>query len=165
MLLAAKNRQALFDKLLPNSIAILPGATQQYRSRSVEYPFRQNSDFYYLTAFPEPHALAVFIKKDNNQKNNQFILFNRDLDEALQIWHGPIVGQEQAVEQFGANFAYSINQIDQILPELLLNKEVLYYPMFQNDQLETNLCHWHKLVLSKVKKAYNSRPDPNTPIP
>ncbi len=153
MLIAKQNRELLFDKLLPNSIAILPASTQQYRSKNIEYPFRQNSDFYYLTEFPEPNAVAVFIKQDNNHKNNQFILFNQDLDNDAQIWHGSMVGQEQAIKVFGADVAYSINKIDQILPELLLNKEILYYPMLQNMQLETNLCNWQKIAYSKIKKS------------
>lgn len=156
MLLAEHNRAALFDKLLPNSIAILPGAIQQYRSRNVEYPFRQNSDFYYLTAFPEPNALAVFIKQDNNPNNNQFILFNQDLDGLAQIWHGSIVGQQKAKQIFRADCAYSINQIDQVLPELLLNKQILYYPMLQNIQLETNLFNWQKTAFSKLKKSLSN---------
>lgn len=152
MSIAKKNREALFDKLLPNSIAILPGALIKYRSQDVEYPFRQNSDFYYLTAFPESNALAVFIKENNNSKNNQFILFNQNLDLNAEIWHGSRIGQEQAMQVFGADVAYPINQIDEILPELLLNKEILYYPMFKDTQLEASLFKWRKAALVKVKK-------------
>lgn len=153
MLIAKKNREALFDKLLPNSIAILPSAVLQYRSLDVEYPFRQNSDFYYLTAFPEPNAIAIFIKEDSNHKNNQFILFNQELDEQATIWHGSRIGQKQATGIFGADLAYSINQIDNILPELLLNKEILYYPMLQNSGLEANVCKWRTTALNGVKRT------------
>lgn len=151
MLIAKKNREALFSKLQPHSIAILPGAVIQYRNNDTEYPFRQNSDFYYLTEFPEPAAIAVFIKEDNNSKNNQFILFNQDLDHHATVWSGVRIGQEQAMQAFGADIAYSINHIDQILPQLLLNKEFLYYPMFKNTQLESSLCKWQQDPLIKNK--------------
>ena len=126
-----QHRDALFKALFPNSIAILPGAEIKYRSKDVEYPFRQNSDFYYLTAYPEPDALAVFIKEDNSNQNNihnnsgKFILFNKSLDLKHQIWHGKLLGQEQAIQQYGADEAYPIEQLEQILPQLLSGKEII----------------------------------------
>ena len=78
MLIAKQNREALFAKLLPNSIVILPGNKLKYRSNDVEYPFRQNSNFYYITKFVEPNAVAVFIKSNNKDNSDQFILFSKE---------------------------------------------------------------------------------------
>ena len=162
MLLNFKHhRYSLFNALLPNSIAILPGAGIKYRSHDVEYPFRQNSDFYYLTAYPEPDALAVFIKEDNSNQNNnynrnnsnKFILFNKSLDLKYQIWHGELLGKEQAIQQYGADIAYPIEELEQILPQLLSGKEIIYYPKFNNDyQQASSLDKFKQIIFDFFKK-------------
>lgn len=146
---------------MPNSIAILPGAGIKYRSHDVEYPFRQNSDFYYLTAYLEPDALAVFIKEDNSNQNNihnsgKFILFNKSLDLKHQIWHGELLGQEQAMQQYGADIAYPIEELEQILPKLLSGKEIIYYPKGNNInhtyQCKSNLDKFKQIILDFFKQ-------------
>ena len=154
MLIAKQNREALFAKLLPNSIVILPGNKLKYRSNDVEYPFRQNSNFYYITKFVEPNAVAVFIKSNNKDNSDQFILFSQESNLDKEIWTGPIVGQQAALELFEADLAYPINQIDLILPTLLVNKDVLYYPMFQDLELETNLYKWRNMSQQIAKSQY-----------
>ena len=154
MLIAKQNREALFAKLLPNSITILPGNKLKYRSGDVEYAFRQNSNFYYLTKFVEPNAVAVFIKSNSTHHPNQFILFNQEVNLEKEIWTGPIVGQQVALELFGADLAYSINQIDLVLPNLLVNKNILYYPMFQDLELDANLYKWRIMSQQIAKLQY-----------
>jgi Xaa-Pro aminopeptidase len=154
LLIAKQNREALFAKLLPNSIVILPGNKLKYRSNDVEYPFRQNSNFYYITKFVEPNAVAVFIKSNNKDNSDQFILFSQESNLDKEIWTGPIVGQQAALELFEADLAYPINQIDLILPTLLVNKDVLYYPMFQDLELETNLYKWRNMSQQIAKSQY-----------
>ena len=158
MLIAKQNRKALFTKLPSNSIAIIWGNKLQYRSHDVEYVFRQNSNFYYLTAFEEPNAVAVFIKTLYNEE--QFILFSQALNIDQAIWTGSIIGQKLAVELYGADLAYSIDQIDDILPELLVHKEILYYPMLQMAAIETNLLKWRN-ISQKITKAKNNYFFPN----
>ncbi len=157
MLLAKQNRENLFAKLLPNSIVILPGNKLKYRSGDVEYPFRQDNNFYYLTKFVEPNAVAVFIKSNDNQ--NQFILFNQEIDPEKEIWVGSIIGQQAVLEEFGVDIAYPINQIDLILPQLLIDKEILYYPMFQNLELDHNLHKW-RVAAQKIAKTQQSKAFP-----
>ncbi|MGD0466533.1 MAG: aminopeptidase P N-terminal domain-containing protein [Gammaproteobacteria bacterium] len=154
MLIAKQNREALFAKLLPNSIVILPGNKLKYRSNDVEYPFRQNSNFYYITKFVEPNAVAILIKSNNKDHLNQFILFSQESNLEKEIWTGPIVGQQAALELFEADLAYPINQIDLILPTLLVNKDILYYPMFQDLELETNLYKWRNMSQQIAKSQY-----------
>ena len=60
----ARRRRQLMDMMTPNSIAIVPAARERIRNRDVEYPFRQDSDFYYLTGFPEPEAVVALIRTD-----------------------------------------------------------------------------------------------------
>jgi len=153
LLIAKQNRQALFNIMQPNSIAILWGKKLQYRTHDVEYLFRQDSNFYYLTAFEEPEAIAVFIKFTASEQ--QFILFSQAKNLDQEQWSGPIIGQQLAKEIYGADLAYDILQIDNILPELLLNKAVLYYPVLQKLELENDLLKWRNLS-SKIIKAKNN---------
>ena len=159
MLIAKQNREALFTKLLPNSIVILPGNKLKYRSADVEYIFRQNSNFYYLTNFDEPNAIAVFIKSNNKGSPNQFILFSQESNSEKEIWTGPIIGQQSVLELFDVDLAYSIDQIDLILPSLLVNKDILYYPMFQDLELEANLYKW------RIKSQQIAKPQYQKPFP
>lgn len=161
MLLNVKPHQdAFFKKLLPNSIAILPGEVIKYRSKDVAYPFRQNSDFYYLTAYPEPNALAIFIKGNKNSKDyndQKFILFNQSINIAHQIWNGTLLGQEEAIRQYGADEAYPIDKLNQILPELLLGKELVYYPKFNYYDILQNTIDLFKIdYIHKLKNYLNA---------
>lgn len=137
----------------PNSIAIIWGNKLQYRNHDVEYLFRQDSNFYYLTSFEEPQAIAVFIKSSNNEE--QFLLFSQAKSSDQEVWSGPIIGQQLAKEVYGADLAYDILQIDSILPALLVNKSVLYYPMLQKLEIESDLLTWRNLSY-KVVKAKNN---------
>lgn len=158
MLIVKKHQEALFAKLQNNSIVILPGNKLKYRSNDVEYNFRQNSNFYYLTKVIEPNAVAVFIKLNDSQ--TQYILFSQELNPEQARWSGSIIGQEDAVTVFGANLAYSINQIDTVLPQLLVDKDILYYPMFQDLEVETNLYKW-KIIAKKLAKAQLNKAFPH----
>jgi len=153
--MAKQNREAFFAKLQSNSIVILPGNKLQYRSCDVEYRFRQNSNFYYLTSFDEPNAVAVFIKSNSKDHGVQFILFSQELNAEKEVWSGSVIGQHGAVELYGADLAYPVEQIDNFLPELLINKDILYYPMFQNIELENNLYKWRSLS-QKIAKTKSS---------
>jgi Xaa-Pro aminopeptidase len=155
--IAKKNRQALFDKLSPNSLAILPGAVKRYRNSDVEYPFRQDSDFYYLTEFSEPGAIAVFIKPDNNPQNNLFILFYQQQEKSHHIWHGPIMTAEKIINEFDADDSYPTNQLNKILSQLLLNKEIIYYPILQNKLHNHDyLLNWQQIFFNQADHAFSN---------
>ncbi|HEV2614420.1 MAG TPA: aminopeptidase P N-terminal domain-containing protein [Gammaproteobacteria bacterium] len=94
-------RQKLF-KYLGNKSAIINGSIEFIRNGDVHFPFRQNSDFYYLTGFNEPNAIAVF-------HDGEFILYNRPRNPEREIWEGPREGQEGAVKNYGADKAYPID--------------------------------------------------------
>jgi Xaa-Pro aminopeptidase len=94
----ARRRQTLLQRMGPGSIALLPAAASMPRNRDVHYPFRQDSDFYYLTGFPEPEALAVLIPGGDPE----FLLFCRERDPHLEIWHGRRAGPEGAMARYGA---------------------------------------------------------------
>jgi Xaa-Pro aminopeptidase len=114
-------RQKILDKLNPASIAILNGEKIKFRNQDTEYPFRQSSDFYYLTGFKEPDATLILIKDGKGQ--SEFILFCRPLKPEEEIWTGARFGTDGAKEIFGADRAFSNTELANVLPGLLEGKK------------------------------------------
>src|SRR5919197_70556 len=107
----------------PNSVAIIPAAREAVRSHDTQYRYRQNSDFWYLTGFEEPDAIAVIAPA----KEKKFTLFVRPRDLEQEIWHGYRAGVEGAVRDYGADEAFTVAEFDEKLPEILDGPRVLYY--------------------------------------
>jgi Xaa-Pro aminopeptidase len=116
----AKRRQELMSKMGNDTIAFLAAAPECIRNGDSDYLYRQNSDFYYLTGFSEPEAIAVFMP---GRKQGEFILFNRVRDPLMETWHGKRAGQAGVVEKYGADQAFPISEFENKLPELLLGYE------------------------------------------
>ncbi|MBU2967155.1 Xaa-Pro aminopeptidase [Amphritea sp. 2_MG-2023] len=135
----ALRRQQLMDKMSPGSVAIVPSASEVTRNRDVEYPFRQDSDFYYLTGFNEPDALLVLIPSENL---GQVVIFCRDRDPEMEIWHGYRAGPLGVCNQYGADHAYPIAELDERMVELLQGKERLYYSIGTHEHLDTQVHGW-----------------------
>jgi Xaa-Pro aminopeptidase len=106
-----------------NSVAIIPAAREAVRSHDTHYRYRQNSDFFYLTGFEEPEAIAVITPS----KDKKFTLFVRPRDLEQEIWTGYRAGVEGAVADYSADEAFTISEFDEKLPELMDGPEVLYY--------------------------------------
>ena len=96
-----------------NGIAILPGANLVTRNSDVDYMFRQDSDFHYLTGFDEQDAVFVLIP---GRAHGEAILFCRERDPEQERWHGKITGPERAMQLYGMDDAFPISDIDDILP-------------------------------------------------
>ncbi len=109
-------RKQLMEHIGEGCIAIIASASVRTRNRDVDYPFRQDSDFYYLTGFKEADALAVFIP---GRKEGEYILFCREFDEQKALWEGAHAGLEGATRHFGADDAFPIDDLDDILPGML----------------------------------------------
>ncbi len=122
----AKRRKTLMQMVDPNGIVILPSATEKTRNSDVHYPYRQDSDFHYLTGFPEPESVAVLVP---HGKGYEYILFCRDKDPVRETWDGRRAGQKGAVKDYGADAAYSIKNLDEHLSQLLGEFERVYYTM------------------------------------
>ena len=147
-----QRRQQLFQQLPDHSIAILPAANKIKRNADSNFLFRQNSDFYYLTGFDEPNALAVFIKEDQLQ---QFILFSHPDDPELTIWEGARIGQERTKSIYGADAAFAITDLAAKLPDLLAGKQTLYYPLGREHAVQNlllNLLHEARLKSRSAAK-------------
>src|SRR5690606_25716530 len=112
----ARRRKRLMDIVNTGSIAILPTAPLRVRNRDVHFPYRPDSDFFYLTGFPEPEAVAVLVP---DRPQGEFILFCRERDPEMETWHGRRAGLEGACEIYGADDAFPIGDMDDILPGLL----------------------------------------------
>ncbi|MDY6812539.1 MAG: aminopeptidase P N-terminal domain-containing protein [Pseudomonadota bacterium] len=135
----ARRRQELLQLLEPGSIAIIPAAHERRRNRDVHYPFRQDSDFDYLTGFPEPDALAVLAP---DREGGPYLLFVREKDPEREQWDGYRAGPQGACREFGADAAWSIGELDEVLPELLLRAERVYYALGNDAALDQRLIGW-----------------------
>ncbi len=134
-----KRRQQLMQRVGEGNIALIGSASMHTRNRDVNYPFRQDSDFYYLTGFNEPDALAVFVP---GRAQGEYILFCREFDAKKALWEGAHSGLEGATTHYDADDAFPIDDLDDILPGLLENKTKVFYPMGCNLELDHNLLEW-----------------------
>ena len=110
-------------RMAKNSVAIIPAAREAVRSHDTNYRYRQNSDFFYLTGFEEPDAIAVIAPA----KEKRLTLFVRPRDLEQEIWNGYRAGVEGAVADYSADEAFPINEFDAKLPAILDGPSVLYY--------------------------------------
>lgn len=141
-------RTHLMQDMEPNSIAILATAGEQVRNRDVNYAFRPDSDFLYLTGFWEPEAVLVLIP---NREHGEYILFCREKDETKEIWHGRRVGQEGVLAAYGADDSFPIADIDDILQGLMENKTRVYYTMGIHSDFDQRLTGWVNQLKQKVR--------------
>ena len=135
----ARHRKQLLRMMGDGGIAILPAAPVRVRNRDVEYPYRQDSDFYYLSGFPEPEAVIVLVA---GRKNGEYILFCRDKDPEQEVWHGRRHGPEVAISDFAADDAFPIDDIDDILPGLMEQCERVYHTMGLDPQFDKQVMDW-----------------------
>lgn len=144
----ARRRRDLMACMEPNSIAIVPGAREVKRNADSHYPFRQDSDFFYLTGFAEPEAVAVLIP---GRKQAEYVLFCRERDEEKELWNGYRAGQEGACRDYLADDAFPIGDIDEILPGLLEGRERVYYALGKDADFDKHVMEWVNTIRSKVR--------------
>lgn len=135
-------RRRLMRKMKRNSLAIIAAAPSCIRNRDVEYPFRQESSFHYLTGFPEPSAIAVFAPFS---KEAPYRLFVEPFDAEKAQWTGRQEGLEGAVERYGADLAYPLETFQKELDELLALSDRVYFTFGQDAQLD-------EMILEGVRK-------------
>ncbi len=127
------------------SVAILPAAPVSIRNRDVDYPYRQDSDFQYLSGFPEPEAVIVLIP---GRKHGEFILFCRERDVEMETWNGKRVGQEGACELYGADDSFPVNDLDEILPGMIEGCERVFYTMGTQPEFDQHVLQWVNKIRS-----------------
>ena len=111
---------------------ILPAAPVRFRSGDSEYAYRPDSELFYLTGWEEPNAIAVF----RGFGDDRFVLFVQPKDENAELWGGPRIGPERAVEEFGADAAYPIQEFSQRIDELLQPADRIYYRLGSHDECD-----------------------------
>ena len=148
----AKRRQEVMQ-LMGGGVAIIPTSSESVRSRDVLYPYRAASDFYYLTHFGEPDAVALLVP---GREHGEFILFCRERDPDKETWDGRRAGLEGACELYGADDAFPITDIDEIVPGLLENREKVFYSMGANDEFDSRLMTWVNEVRSKSRTGISA---------
>jgi Xaa-Pro aminopeptidase len=145
-----QRRKMLMQQMGDNTIAILPAAPVRIRNRDVEYRYRPDSDFFYLTGFHEPEAVAVIIPR---RKHGEYILFCRERDPEMETWHGYRAGLEGAQNEYGAEDAFPISDIDEILPGLLENREKVYYAMGCDPEFDQQVMKWINRLRSQSRSG------------
>ncbi|WP_312244682.1 Xaa-Pro aminopeptidase [Stutzerimonas nitrititolerans] len=146
----ARRRQTLMARMEPNSIAILPAAPMYIRNRDVEHVYRQDSDFQYLSGFPEPEAVIALIP---GREHGEYVLFCRERDPERELWDGLRAGQDGAIAHYGADDAFPIGDIDDILPGLIEGRERVYYAIGTNETFDHQLMEWIKMIRSKARQG------------
>jgi Xaa-Pro aminopeptidase len=144
----AKRRRQLMRIMGADTIAILPAAAVRYRNRDAEYPFRQDSDFFYLSGFTEPEAVAVLVP---HRHHGEYIVFCRERDPMMETWHGRRAGPEGVRARYGADDAFPIADIDDILPGLIENKERIYYSMGYSPEFDQRVMGWVNRIRARAR--------------
>ena len=140
-----ERRRRFLKRLADHEVAIIASAPTRIRNRDTEYPYRQDSDFQYLTGFAEPEALAVFAP---GREDGEYVLFCREYDPETAVWTGRHAGLDGAVNQYGADQALPITELATRLPELLENRTAIHYPMGLNETLDRTILD----ALARVRK-------------
>ena len=146
-----ERRRHLASKMR-HGVAIIPASPERVRSRDSHYPYRFDSYFYYLTGFSEPGALLVLVAGSTEADLEQ-ILFCRDKDREREIWDGFRHGPDAAREVFGFDEAYSISQLDEILPKLLADQPAVYCSLGQDRDWDTRLIGWIDRVREQARSG------------
>ena len=144
----ARRRRQLMRIMGKGGIAILPAALEKQRNSDVHYFYRPDSDFYYLTGFNEPEAVAVLVP---GRAQAEYILFVRERDPARETWDGKRAGPEGATAVYGADDAFPIGDIDDILPGLMERCERVYYAMGVHPEFDQHVISWVNTLRGQAK--------------
>jgi Xaa-Pro aminopeptidase len=148
-----KRREQLMRMVGKDGIAILPAAPVRLRSRDVEYRYRQDSDFWYLTGFAEPDAVAVLVP---GRLAGQYVLFCRDRDPEKELWDGGRAGPAGAIADFGADDAFPIDDIDDIIPGLIESCSRVYYTMGVYPDFDARIAEWINSLRSRNSRGVHT---------
>jgi Xaa-Pro aminopeptidase len=148
-----RRRRQLMRMVGTGGIAILPAAPVRKRSRDVEYNYRQDSDFFYLTGFTEPDAVAVLIP---GRPQGEYLLFCRERDPNRELWDGTRAGQDGAIADFGADDAFPIDDIDDIIPGLVEGCSRVYYTMGMYADFDAHVADWVNSLRSGLSRGVHT---------
>lgn len=144
-----ERRERLLAQMPQKSLLVLAAGDLKTRNNDAEYPFRQASNFYYLTGFNEPQALLVLHKGGEHPVT----LFCPPRDPAMEIWTGYRAGPEGCVERFGADQAFNLDEIDTRLPKMIDGIAQLLYPIARNPELDQRVKGWLEQLGRSVRSG------------
>jgi Xaa-Pro aminopeptidase len=149
----ARRRRQLMKMAGEDSIVILQAAPPRIRNSDVHYPYRQDSDFLYLTGFREPGALLVMIPGEDG---GRCVLFCRERDPEREMWDGPMTGLEAAVSEFGMDEAFNIVEMETRLRELLHDRERIYHDLGRDPLFDQRLIGWLNEFRGETRKTFHA---------
>jgi Xaa-Pro aminopeptidase len=146
----ARRRKQLMRMAADDAILVLPAAPERIRSKDTTYPYRQDSDFWYLSGFAEPEAVLVLVP---GRKHGECLLFCRERDAGKEAWDGPRAGPEGAIDAYGMDDAFPIADLDDILPGLLEGRSRVYYHFGRDSDFDLKLIGWVNRVRAQSRQG------------
>jgi Xaa-Pro aminopeptidase len=142
----ASRRRDLMAMMQGNSIAVIAAAPEKIRSKDTHYPYKQSTNLSYLSGFPEPQSVMLLIP---GRSQGEVVFFCRDKDPLRETWDGYRQGPAGAVQNFGADDAFPIDDIDDILPGMLEGRDRVYYGIGKDAEFDKHLMEWVNGVRDK----------------
>ena len=147
-----RTRRLRLAQQMQRGVAVIATAPERLRNRDAHFPYRFDSYFYYLTGFTEPEAVLVLIGGDNPRS----LLFCRDKDVEREIWDGFRYGPEGAKQAFGFDEAYSVKQLDELVPKLLADQPAIFCDVGENGEWDSRLIQWLNAVRAQVRTGVSA---------
>lgn len=144
----AERRRRLLQTIDKDAIALLYAAPEVHYSADRDGIYQPNPDFYYLSGFKEPNAVLAFIP---NRAAGEFVMFCQAKDVHAEQWTGRRAGPEGAIAEYGADQAFTIDQLEKVLPELLTNRRKIYYAFGQRTTVDQNLMAMVQRIRRQVR--------------
>ena len=148
-----KRRHRLMEMVGDESVVLVRAAVHKIRNNDVRYPYRQDSDFLYLSGFSEPEAMIVLLPE---AKAGRSILFCRERDTHREMWDGLMTGTRGAVEQYGFDEAFPFSEIAKRLPTMLHGRERVYYDLGKDPDFDQLLIGWMNEFRAKTRKKFHA---------
>jgi Xaa-Pro aminopeptidase len=145
-----RRRRQLMRMAGRDAIVIVPAAPERVRNNDSHYPYRQDSDFHYLSGFSEPDAVLALIP---GREQGEMILFCRERDAERERWDGTRAGTEGAVGDYAFDDAFPIDDIDDILPGMIEGRTRVYYHFGRDPEFDLKLIGWVNRVRADVRKG------------
>lgn len=146
----ARRRAELINQIGENDIVIVPTSTEKSRNGDVIYQFRADSDFYYLSGFDEPEAVLVI---SPGRDSGEYVLFCRERDPVREMWDGRRAGLEGAMARYGADDAFPIEDINDILPGMMEEKEKVFTTVGRYPEFDAQLLGWMKKIKEDTRRS------------
>ena len=135
----ARRRRQLMKMAGEDAVVLIATAPERMRNADAAWPYRQDSDFHYLSGFPEPDAVLALLP---GRQHGEVVLFCRERDAERERWHGELVGTERAVADYGMDDAFPIDDIDDILPGMIEGRARVYCHFGREPQFDAQLLGW-----------------------